>query len=210
MKSRADGEDSDWYVNPQLDYTGLILGMYPFEMTVNEEGARAVLQGQVIAEKSWEEMGYLWIAGFGVHMGCYPTPADAFPADPDRLVGAYASDLDSDGQTDTFCEIAGNGGVHQYEGDHFRSFTWLSLNSETVTGSFADWLDEKVPGLPTDLIRELGLEFFADIEAGIFALGGPVSGYDAVGSGLFSYTVTAVETNTFVEESSWSRLKASY
>lgn len=206
----AVGEEYDWFIAPQATVVALLLGQIPIELQIDEDGVRIYMMGDLQSDLPWSEFGYTWLPGYGLYVASMVTPEDAFPADPDRLLGIWDNDHDWDGTNDVAFNVTGAGGIHHVDGVFSRSMTWAGANGTGLLNEFATWLDENIPGLPTDLLYDSDLSFFAEFDSFIYAFGGPVPGADIVGEGAFSAVITATETITATEETSWSAIKGLY
>ncbi len=198
----------DWYLEPYAVFDGMIAGQIPVQAMVDEAGIRVYLAGNLAEEITWADEGLTWVPGKGLYITTMVTPAEAFPADPDRLLGIWSNDYEWDGQDDVIIEITGAGGAHHVDAQVTRSMSWVGANGTGLLNEFLDWVDSKIPGLPLEMFYDSDLSFVADIDAYIYAFGGPVEGADIVGTGTCNVTLRAEECATAVESSSWSAVKA--
>ena len=200
--------DFEWYVEPSANIYGMVHGI-PIELIVDEDGIFIYSNGEISKDKYWEEFGYSWVEGRGLLLETMATPASAFPADPDRVVGLWEHDLEPDGAQDILASILGSNGNYSLQFYVTRSLYWVGMNGPALVENFADWVEVKLPGVPTDLIREQDIGPFMDMDLMIYALGGAIPGIDISGSGSFSVTIRAIG-GTATEPSSWSQIKALY
>jgi hypothetical protein len=211
---QPDQGSFDWYVDPRVNISGWIVNEVPFQIILDEAGLHAILNGQPLADYSWQEMGYTYVSGLGVYLTSMATPASFFPADPDRVLGYYDYDYEPDGLQDFIVEITGAGGNHHFQGYTMRSATWMGLQGTALPSAFADFVAMNLPGIPEellDIIRAIDLSPLIEIEAMIGTLGGPIEGNDISGEGTFDIRLHVTdEQPTAVRETTWGALKAHF
>ncbi|MCK4547146.1 MAG: hypothetical protein KAW17_06860 [Candidatus Eisenbacteria sp.] len=217
----------NWYVDPTLYAYGTLLGPvrdvnangkntrgYAVELVVNDLGIVLMIDGGIVGGASWEDLGYVYVAGKGIYMTTMITPDSFFPPDPDRLCGLYEGDYEPDGQYDFVLEITGSGGAHHFIMNLYRSATWMGMQGTGVPSRFADWLAIVLPGIPEDLLDQLrivDLTPLIGLEAIIGDLGGPIPGNDLEMQGTFGFTILAECTGaSAVDATTWTRVKALY
>jgi len=200
----------EWYLAPDIHASVLMLGQVPMELSIDEQGVFFYFMGELAASYAWSELGYSWVAGYGLDLGIHETPEGAWPADPDRILGFWDYDYDADGNPELDVDITGAGGVHHAVGCFHRSMTWAAGTGTDMPNDFADWLEAHMAGFDAGFLRGIDLAPLAMVDSTLIDFGGPIPGEDASAVGGFLVTLTAHRGDTATKGSSWSELKALY
>ncbi|MDP7021878.1 MAG: hypothetical protein QGH30_05945 [Candidatus Krumholzibacteria bacterium] len=200
----------DWFIDPFLVIDAMVMNQNPTRFIIDNFGLTIYQLAEITTQISWADMGYDYYEGYGIFVGNSPTADDAFPLNPDALVGAWAFDQDLDGSNDIETIVYGVGGTHLAYLDLLRSMTWLGETETAIGEELSVWISENFPGMPTDFLRSVDLSSLVDLDNTVLAFGGPGYGLDMTFSGSFNFYITAHRDETAADSSSWSLLKSIY